>query len=579
MRMFTLRDKHRIAALDPARQSSGTYVYIPVASRFPPGSARFSLSAPQHSTVEGRNRTDNPVLKPAPQGRRQEGIALITVLFLMTVLGLLGGAILYATQLQTISTSSYAASSRAYYIADAGLQQAVNWFHYTYPTYQASDSGYTSASVNNKPVEEYSSNPVELVSSGSGSNYPSSGAISSFQTAIGAVGANGTVSITATLVTIENITLNEDVSNVLTPENFTVERWKLESAGTWNQTAQAQVDGYVEQGVYLNNETIPISNYALFSTGKTCGSITLSGGVSTNSYNSNVCSYSSSGCAQNSGGDVGSYGNVNASGGVTINGNFYVPGGQKVSSCDSSNPQGLQEPQYMNGSVMSLPSTNTLPSPPLATTNTSLSLPAPTSCNGGSNNCYTLAANCTQSGSGSSFSSSCSSSTDGYGNINLTSNNVLVLPGGSGGATNVYYINSISSAGAADIEVSPAGPVIINLVGSNLVNNQLLNLDGGSVSNTSSPLVPADLQILSPSSGNISIAGGAEAAFVLYTPNASLNVSGGSDIFGSLVAASIADTGGTQIHFDQALRNTNTITISNNTTYPFYLVSWNRVVN
>ncbi len=521
----------------------------------------------------------NPYRKRAPQNRRQKGIALITVLFLIMVLSLLGGAILYATQLQTISTSSYAASSRAYYIADAGLQQAVNWFHYTYPTYQASDTNYTSADVNNEPVEEYSSNPVELVSSGSGSNYPISSAAASFQNAISAVGTNGTVSVTAQLVTVESVTLNEDVNGVLTPETFSVERWKLDSTGLWNQTAQSQVKGYIEQGVYLNNETIPISNYALFSTGKTCGSITLSGGVSTDSYNSNVCNYNSSGCAQNSGGDIGSYGNVNASGGVTINGNYYVPGGEKVSSCNSADPQGLQEPQYMHGSIMNLPSTNPLPTPPLATTNASLSLPTPTSCNGGSNNCYALTANCTQTGSGSSFSSTCSSSTLGYGNISLASDNVLTLAGGSGGTTNVYYINSISSSGAANIEISPAGPVVINLIGSNLINNQLLNLDGGSISNTSSPLVPGDLQILSPSSGDINIDGGAQAAFVLYAPNASLNIAGGSDIFGSLVAASIADSGGTQIHYDQALHNTNTITISNNTTYPFYLVSWNRVVN
>jgi hypothetical protein len=58
---------------------------------------------------------------------------------------------------------------------------------------------------------------------------------------------------------------------------------------------------------------------------------------------------------------------------------------------------------------------------------------------------------------------------------------------------------------------------------------------------------------LSSSNQGITLAGGSAAYAAVYAPNAYVKFTGGSDFFGSAVGYGIDDTGGTNIHYDEAL--------------------------
>lgn len=492
--------------------------------------------------------------------RRQRGIALATVIFLMLILALLAGAILYAAQLDTISSYNYGASTRAGYIADAGLQQALNWFQYQYCDsnntngtcpYKEAISSYTTTTT---PVE-YGGQPVVLDASGSTSNYPNADAISSFQSALqNASIANGQGSITAVATLISD-------TSVHTINGYqSLERWELQVTGYWSQNgvnlAHTQVVGFVEEAI------TPISNYAMFTTGKTCGSITMQGGAYTDSYDSSL-GYSTS--ASSSGGDVGSYGNIQASGGATIGGNAYVPGGI-TGSCSAGSPVGFTQSGgnvTVNGSIKSMTADLSFPTPTMAydCTASTNCLSVPSADSGGN---ITLTPNCTQT----STSSSCTS--DGYSNLQLTAGQTVVLPGGTSGVTNVYYINSIVSSGQANVLISPAGSVQLYLVGDGIsAGSYVVYLDGGSITNT---LAPSDLQIYYAGQGSIDLTGGSQSSFLLYAPNASAKLEGSTNFYGSIIANAITETGSAAVHYDRQLRNT-TMVLD-----PFLLVSWNRMV-
>ena len=59
------------------------------------------------------------------------------------------------------------------------------------------------------------------------------------------------------------------------------------------------------------------------------------------------------------------------------------------------------------------------------------------------------------------------------------------------------------------------------------------------------------------------IAGGSAAYGVINAPNASLSFTGGSNFYGSAVAATVSDAGGTALHFDTTLLNNTTTPAAN----------------
>ncbi len=274
--------------------------------------------------------------------------------------------------------------------------------------------------------------------------------------------------------------------------------------------------------------------YGVFATGMGCSSLKLGGGAKTFSFNS-----STEGTPTNppsntttSGGNVGSNGNVAVDGsGTAVNGTTGSSIGG-VGNCNQGN--GISVSGGANYGTASQIPVQSLPVPPLPN-------PLPPTTNTTYNSSQTLLPG-------------------SYGNVNVTGNAAITLPGGTAGNPAVYTFNSFSLSSNSTLIIN--GPVVFNLAGIGQTN--VLNLAGG-FSNTT--YVPSNFEINYGGSNNISISGGAGAYAVIDAPNANISFSGGSTFYGQAIGATISDTGGTSIYYDSSLNTPNT---NNNS---FYVVS------
>ena len=251
-----------------------------------------------------------------------------------------------------------------------------------------------------------------------------------------------------------------------------------------------------------------------FATSSACGAFIMQGGGTTDGFSSAGGGYAAT--RSLTAGGIGSNGSVSLGGAPTqVGGNVYVPNAL-VGAC----PDGLQEAGgaglLAGNNVISQPAV-TVPTPPVPN-------PLPPTTN--LNNPAALVAGT-------------------YGNISLTGHDNLVL------APGVYNINSISVAGGATISINPVGAVVINVAGTGQATP--IDLEGGGVLNTS--LVAGNFQVNYAGTGNVKVAGGADAYEVINSPNAALKFTGGSNFYGSAIGATVDDTGGTALHFDTTLQN------------------------
>ena len=274
--------------------------------------------------------------------------------------------------------------------------------------------------------------------------------------------------------------------------------------------------------------------YGIFATGTGCSSLKLAGGAKTYSFNSgteNPVSNPPSN-ATNSGGNVGSNGNVDIAGsGTTVNGTTGSAIGG-IGNCNQGN--GITAAGGSNyGAAAQIPVLS-LPAPPMPN-------PLPPTNNKTYNKSQTLAPG-------------------SYGNINVTGNSVITLPGGTAAAPAIYTINSFSLASGASLVIN--GPVIFNLAGVGQTN--VFSLNGGFANQT---YIPSNFMINYGGTGNISISGGAGAYAIVNAPNANISFSGNSSFYGQAIGKTIDDTSGVSIYYDSSLNT------PNNSSNSFYEIS------
>lgn len=126
-----------------------------------------------------------------------------------------------------------------------------------------------------------------------------------------------------------------------------------------------------------------------------------------------------------------------------------------------------------------------------------------------------------------------------YDQVSLGNAGTLTLKPG------VYVMNSFSINGGAVIQVSGEGPVQIYLAKSFSLNNGAVV----SKSSVSSSL----LQINLAEGSSYDQQGGTQLTGVVYGPNATLNLSNGSSIFGSFSGNKVKISGASWVHYDEAL--------------------------
>lgn len=318
------------------------------------------------------------IRRPFGRSGGDSGVALILVLLAILVLTTLAAAMVFSARSETLASYNYRVGTQAEYVALAGVQRALNFFNgSTYsPVPPATSTTYYAAStyaVN--PVNLYFSNstPVTCTAScsstgnvvlgtGSGSSlYPPSAATGGVDVVTNWVaamndktlsdGVGGTGNYTVTAKLLEYHTVNNAffgvpatgcsdglASNGICRQPFEV--WQVTSTGTWNSNIGGGIALPTVQVVAtISPMFLPFFGNALYGL---C-TVTLSGGVCTDSYNSTAGNYggaSANACvtagtsgtnAQLSGAGVGS------NGGVTVNGAANTVGGNITYANQSSN--------------------------------------------------------------------------------------------------------------------------------------------------------------------------------------------------------------------------------------------------
>jgi len=127
----------------------------------------------------------------------------------------------------------------------------------------------------------------------------------------------------------------------------------------------------------------------------------------------------------------------------------------------------------------------------------------------------------------------------------------------SGGGKNItlpapptqYYFSQVVLTGGAKLVINGAGQHV------DIYIDNVLSVSGGGVVNSGA--MPTQLGIWacgSPANpAKWDLTGGSGSYYSLYAPNHDVAVSGSSDLYGAIVAASLTASGGTQFHYDEAL--------------------------
>jgi hypothetical protein len=113
-----------------------------------------------------------------------------------------------------------------------------------------------------------------------------------------------------------------------------------------------------------------------------------------------------------------------------------------------------------------------------------------------------------------------------------------------------FNVNSIKVNGNASLIIE-TGPVFMNIAG--VGTTQPADFSGGALQNPS--FDPTLFQILYGGTEDITITGGSTSAAMLYAPLSDITIAGGSHFYGSIIGASVKDTGGAQFHYDRRLKN------------------------
>jgi Tfp pilus assembly protein PilX len=264
--------------------------------------------------------------------------------------------------------------------------------------------------------------------------------------------------------------------------------------------------------------------YGFFAYGGTCASpgLTVGGNASVDGYNSSLGTYAAT--HQASLGDVGTNGGAVAQGTSTnIGGNVYVPAVGAATppapgSCPGDDFSISGSPHYgalVQSNVMPIPTVN---------------IPAN--------------ASSTDVSSGTIVPGS-------FRNLSVGSHGAVTLT-----APGTYNFDCITAGSFGTITTSPAtGKVTINVSGTGCASSPISFGSHAELVNTSQ--VASNIQINvpligTPGSASISMTGGPQMYCILNAPYAAVSLNGGADFYGTIMAYTIDDHGGTNLHFDAA---------------------------
>jgi Tfp pilus assembly protein PilX len=460
--------------------------------------------------------------------KHERGAALVIALLAVLILSALSASVIFSTQTEIWTSYNYRLLTQSRYAAEAGLQRTAFWMRNSY----AQPTVFNNFNMTTSPVQYSGSAIVLSALNGISGNYPDGNVQTAFNTALNSqavpgMGVTATYSVSATLQSMKVV---QGVGSV----SFPIQVWNVTSRGEAQSGQKAQV----EVEAKLENIARPTFNYAAFGISPVCGSVTIAGNATTDSYDSALGSYTAT--HTNSGGNVGSNGNVLVQGTSTVvNGTSSTPN-PGTGNCSNGSLTGLQLTggATVAGGPKVLPVPLSFPNPPAPS-------PLPPTTNqtivGNNNLCSNFVTGCTVIGA-----NNVRLSPGGYGNISAGSGNVIHFTAGT------YNVNSLDLTGGSQIVID-SGPVILNLAGQSLNGNEpVMDLSGGAVISNSLSSAK-DFQILYSGTRDIELSGGTATYGVVYAPNANVVLNGGSNWYGSILSNTVDDHGGVSIHYDRSL--------------------------
>jgi hypothetical protein len=494
----------------------------------------------------------------------EKGIALVFTLFLMASLSALAVSLMFLSQTETSSTRNYRTMSQARYAGEAGAHKAINYMinSYTQPSsfaeYNLTVSPVTCV---NASTSICATNGGEVIlssfTSGSGyptSNYPEAAARTAFAAAVtGNLATN--VSGTTSGAGVGYVTYGA-YAKLLSMRTVNVYGGGVEFVQTWEITAVGTVPGAlpatVEVTALLEQDVVDAETFAVFATSDECGAITYTGSGGTNSYNSTSMTLSGTPpkpVTTASGGAVGTNGNLNLGGSVTIAGTLSTPR-SGVGACSSGSVTAMTGTQAnVTGGLIQLPQAKVYPDPvipPAGTENFDFhSSTDPDDC---ADLFATMDWSCSRLGSVWTISPNTVGAPLSLANVTLGSNQDLVV---AGVGTVKLNFNSLIVAGNTNLTI--------------LNSLTELNLTGTGTNSTSSPVMdfqgnfsttswdPSKFQIMYAGTSLIKLRGNNDLAATIYAPNSLVDLASSYDVWGSILAKKYTNSGGAMVHYDTSL--------------------------
>ncbi|HMI49610.1 MAG TPA: hypothetical protein VK481_13115, partial [Gemmatimonadaceae bacterium] len=131
------------------------------------------------------------------------------------------------------------------------------------------------------------------------------------------------------------------------------------------------------------------------------------------------------------------------------------------------------------------------------------------------------------------------------GVLNISGGGTLTLPV----PPTQYYFSDVVTSGGGKITFNNPSNLHVDVMISDL-----FNVSGGGMINPSAKANQLGIWACgTTSSANWTISGGSGAYFSVYAPTHAVTVSGNGDIWGAVSAKSITSSGGSKIHYDEAL--------------------------
>jgi hypothetical protein len=422
----------------------------------------------------------------------EQGAALISTLLFLMAMGVLSTALVFTVQNEMKSSAAYKYNQQAFFVANGGVQRAVDWYAHSYTPNIAA-----SYDTNTVPVK-YSGDSVMLAGrEGYSSVYPSGEIVSEFtsefrdQPLSAGSGNSGVCSLNATM-------LKHQPTTFLNPTTFqplpsAVERWRLNSVGYWGTIARPL--GIAQITAEIENSGHSLFDRALWG----IHSVDLIGGAYIDSYNPALGLWNA---ATNSGalGAIGSNGSVVGDGGMEIHGSAAFGPSGTLSLGDNA---------MVTGDIIQLPEPRTFP-------------PIP------------------------SFSVG---ATDRTAQPNANVGDVVLAPGSYKKITargpmtlqpGTYYIDELTVTSQGQLLLSGDVTLFVKS-GFDLEGLGIVNIGAN----------PPNLTVYYSGSAAAKLSGSAQASINYYGPNAQLSLTGTTDFNGSFIGYDVKGAGGSNIHFDE----------------------------